>query len=65
MDPARPRPFAEVRARVLEHWRDQRQRENEARFFERLMAKYDVVVDDSVKAVIGPMTVVPTSGPSR
>jgi hypothetical protein len=37
---------------VLERWREQQQREAEARFFERLMAKYEVLIDDSVKAAI-------------
>ena len=51
--PAQRRDFEEVRPLVLERWREQQQREAEARFFERLMAKYEVLIDDSVKAAIG------------
>jgi hypothetical protein len=51
--PAQRRDFEEVRALVLERWREQQQREAEARFLERLMAKYEVLIDDSVKAAIG------------
>ena len=43
--PARRRDFAEVRPFVLERWREQQQRDAEARYFERLMAKYKVVVE--------------------
>ena len=51
--PAQPRDFEEVRPLVLERWREQQQREAEARFSERLMAKYAVLIDDRVKAAIG------------
>jgi len=51
--PAQRRDFEEVRPLVLERWREQQQREAEARFLERLMAKYEVLIDDSVKAAIG------------
>lgn len=65
VDPGRRHPFAEVRAHVLERWREQRQRESEARFLTRLMEKYQVVVDDSVKSVIGPLTVTPVTSAPR
>jgi hypothetical protein len=51
--PAQRRDFEEVRPLVLERWREQQQRVAEARFFERLMAKYEVLIDDNVKAAIG------------
>jgi hypothetical protein len=51
--PAQRRDFEEVRPLVLERWREQQQREAEARFLQRLMAKYEVLIDDSVKAAIG------------
>jgi hypothetical protein len=51
--PAQRRDFEEVRPLVLERWREQQQRESEARFLQRLMAKYEVLIDDSVKAAIG------------
>ncbi len=58
--PARPRDFAEVRPMVLERWREQRLREAEASFYERLMSKYEVLLDDSVKALVGePLTLAP------
>lgn len=43
--PARPRDFAEVRPLVLERWREQESLAVEARYLERLMAKYEVVVE--------------------
>jgi hypothetical protein len=58
--PAQRRDFAEVRPLVLERWRERHQREAEARFYQRLMAKYEVVLDDSVKATVGePLRLVP------
>lgn len=59
MEPARRRTFAEVRAQVLERWREQMQRESEARFYERLRKKYEVVIDADVKSAVGPLTLVP------
>lgn len=53
---AEPRPFADVRAQVLERWRDDRQKEGFERFFAGLREKYDVVVDPSVKDLVGPLT---------
>jgi hypothetical protein len=64
-EPARQLAFADVRAQVLERWREQRQRDNEARFFQRLMQKYNVVMDESVKAVIGPLSVIPAPVATR
>lgn len=54
---ARRREFADVRPQVLERWREQQQREGEGRYFARLMQKYNVVVDDSVKSLVGPLNV--------
>ena len=51
--PARLREFAEVRAQVLDRWRDQRQREDNEKYFAALLKKYDVVVDASVKPLVG------------
>jgi hypothetical protein len=47
VEPARRREFAEVRAQVLERWREEKQREAEKRFLDRLAAKYKVVVECS------------------
>ena len=52
---ARQREFAEVKSQLVERWREERQRDSEERYFERLLEKYDVVVDESVKARIGPL----------
>jgi parvulin-like peptidyl-prolyl isomerase len=51
--PARQREFAEVRAQVLDHWHDQRQREDNEKYFAGLLKKYDVVLDESVKPLVG------------
>jgi parvulin-like peptidyl-prolyl isomerase len=51
--PARPREFAQVRAQVLERWQDQRQREDNEKYFASLLKKYDVGVDASVKPLVG------------
>jgi len=55
LEPARRRDFAEARPQVLELWREQRQREGEDRLFAGLLEKYDVVIDDSVKPLVGPL----------
>jgi parvulin-like peptidyl-prolyl cis-trans isomerase-like protein len=62
---ARRREFADVRSQVLEHWRDQQQREGEKRYFARLMQKYNVVVDDSVKSLVGPLSAAQATGVVR
>ena len=54
-EPAKPREFAEVKTQVLDIWRDQRQRENYERYFAALLKKYDVVVDENLKPLIGPL----------
>jgi parvulin-like peptidyl-prolyl isomerase len=53
--PARLRPFEEIREQVLEQWREQRQRENEERYFAELLKKYRVVPDESVRALVDPL----------
>jgi hypothetical protein len=64
-DAARPRTFADVRPQVVERWREGKQREIEAGFFKGLMTKYDVVIDESVKSVIGPLTTTPVRETTR
>jgi parvulin-like peptidyl-prolyl isomerase len=54
-DPGRRRDFADVRPQLLERWRERRQRAAEATFFERLMSKYEVVIDEDLKSLIGPL----------
>ena len=53
--PGRLRDFAEVKARVLERWRDGQQRESSARYFAGLLKKYGVAVDQDLKPLIGPL----------
>jgi hypothetical protein len=51
--PAKRREFSEVKTQVLEYWREQRQRNDNEKYFASLLKKYDVVVDENVKPVIG------------
>lgn len=53
--PAEQRPFREVRDQVLERWREQRRQEARDRYFAELFKKYEIVADDSVETVIGPI----------
>ena len=41
--------------KVLRDWRDQRQREDSEKYYAALLKKYDVVVDESVKSLVGPL----------
>lgn len=50
--PARVRPFEEVRTRVLEDWHREQQTKANEQFFAALLKKYDVVVDESVRPLI-------------
>ena len=47
-------PFEEVRIKVIEEWRRQRERETKAAYLAKLREKYGVVLDDSVKALLPP-----------
>lgn len=53
--PATGREFAEVKAKVLERWREQRLGEDNEKYFAGLLAKYEVVVDDTLKPLVGPL----------
>ena len=53
LKPPRQLEFAEVRTKVAERWRDQRQRETNEKYFAGLLKKYDIVMDDSVKQLVG------------
>ena len=46
--PATLSPFEEVRPKVLEEWRRQRENQTKAQYLGKLREKYGVVVDDSV-----------------
>ena len=45
-EPAKRREFAEVKTQVLDLWREQRQREENEKYFATLLKKYDVVMDE-------------------
>lgn len=49
LKPSRQREFSDVRAQALEFWREQRQREDKEVYFNGLLKKYNVIIDDSVK----------------
>ena len=51
--PARQLAFSEVEPQVRERWRDEHQRAANEQHYEDLMNKYGVVVDESVKPLIG------------
>jgi hypothetical protein len=66
--PAKRREFSEVKIQVLEYWRQQRQRSDNEKYFASLLKKYNVVVDDSVKPLIGSLDepiATPTNGPAE
>jgi parvulin-like peptidyl-prolyl isomerase len=51
--PARQREFAQVRLQVLDRWREQQRQQSNRAYFAGLLKKYDVVVDESVKPLVG------------
>ena len=53
---AQPRPFDEVRAQVLDEWQRAQQAKANAQFLARLLQKYEVVVEESMKPLLGPLT---------
>jgi hypothetical protein len=62
------REFSEVKTQVLEYWRQQRQRQDNEKYFASLLKKYDVVVDDGVKPLIGSFDesiAAPNNGPGE
>ena len=50
--PATLRPFQEVRPKVLEEWRRQRENQTKAQYMDKLRNKYGVVIDDSVSPLL-------------
>ena len=52
---AQPLPYEAVREQVLEDWQREEQTKAGQRYFAELLKKYDVVVDDSVKPLVGPL----------
>jgi hypothetical protein len=53
--PGELRPFDQVRDQLVEMWQAQSQREAEERTFAELLKKYQVVPDESVKALVAPL----------
>lgn len=54
---AEPQEFAAVKGEVLVLWRQQQGQKGLEQYFTALRNKYDVQVDDSVEALIGPLVV--------
>jgi hypothetical protein len=52
---AQVRPFDQVRAQALDEWHRTQQTKVSEKFFAGLLKKYDVVVDQSIKSLIGPV----------
>lgn len=50
---AQMRPYAQVHSQVLTDWRRAQQELANREFYAKLLKKYDVVVDDSVKSLVG------------
>ena len=53
--PVRQLEFSEVEPQVRERWREEHQREANEKYYASLLKKYLVVVDESVKPLIGPL----------
>jgi hypothetical protein len=56
---AQPRLFDEVRTHVLDEWHRAQQARASAQFVTGLLQKYALVVDESVKPLLGPLAEVP------
>jgi hypothetical protein len=54
-EPARLPDFATVKDEVVTLWRQQREMEGQEQYFSALLKKYDVVIDESVKSLVGPL----------
>lgn len=51
------RRYEDMRPAVLDAWREAQQRETEERYFQRLMQKYEVVIDRNIEERFGPLAV--------
>ena len=54
LSPAIPRPFEEVRPKILEEWQHQQKVEAKAAYLAKLREKYGVVIDDNVNRLLAP-----------
>jgi hypothetical protein len=55
VQPSRARPFAEVRDRLAQEWHRQSQEAAGAQFYAGLMQKYQIVADQVVRPLLGPL----------
>jgi hypothetical protein len=55
-EPARQPQFQSVRNDVLALWRELREQEERAQYFAALLDKYEVVVDESIEPLVGPLS---------
>lgn len=56
VSPPQARPFAEVRDRLVEEWRRERQEAARVQLFRSLMQKYRVTADPAVQPFLAPLT---------
>jgi parvulin-like peptidyl-prolyl isomerase len=61
--PTQLRPFDEIREQLVELWHEESRRENEERYFVALLKKYQLVPDESVKALAAPLIEEQAAGP--
>jgi len=54
--------FAQVRDKVMEEWQRRHQQAANEKFFAALLQKYDVVVDEEIKSLVGPLVVAKETG---
>jgi hypothetical protein len=59
MTPGQLLEFAEVHDKILDDWRADRKRDDTARYFEVLRKRYHVIVDESVKPLLGTLDSLP------
>jgi hypothetical protein len=55
LKPAKQPNFADVRAQVLERWREQRRLDENEKYFAALLKKYEIVVDENLRPLLGPL----------
>lgn len=54
LSPAEARPFEDIRGKIIEEWRRQRESDLKASYLAKLRDKFGIVVDDSVKFLLAP-----------
>jgi hypothetical protein len=56
-------PLSEVRARVVEEWRNAQEKSARDRYLDELRKKYNIVADEAVKALVAPRLAAGTADP--